>query len=373
MASTIHIDYAALHACEVHLISDVEGSHQHHSGRRVSIVELGSDGLVGFGEVVGLDLPNYSSEWSRGSDYLLRRLILPEIIERRQVGFHSLDWLVGNGASRFALECAILDLLAKRAGKGITDYLAVLFESDSYLPSRKLSFGVSIGTLSGYASALSEIERASRQGVRRIKLKVNKNRALEFIDKAFDFDPLEVVLDFNGSLSPDDLGLMRELENRGLSFVEEPTSNLGLIGYGELSRSFDIRIFLDETASSQAVVNDLPYFADGLGFVVKPYRFGSLFSLHRALEVLAEHGIACYAGGMFEASIGRRFLLAFASHRCFTETGDMAPSGWYYDRDLGPPVIPGEGENFLSPQFEFGTDVAAIEGHSCTNECITLM
>ena len=373
MERTIRIDHAVLHGCDAHLISKVHGARQDHSGRRVSIVELGFDGLVGFGEVPVLDLPNYSSDWSRGSDYLLRSLLLPQVVDQRKVGFHSFDWLVGNGASRFALECAILDLLAKGAGIGITDYLAELFESDSYLSSRRLGFGVSIGTLGGYDNALSEIARAVQQGVRRIKLKVNKNRAFEFIERAFDFSPLEVVLDFNGSLSRDDLGLITDLENKGLSFVEEPTSDLGLIGYVDLSRCFNSRIFLDETTSSPAVVNDLQYFGDGLGFVVKPFRFGSLFSLHRTLEMLAELDIPCYAGGMFESSIGRRFLLAIASHRCFTETGDMAPSSWYYDFDLGPPLLPGEGENFLSPQFSFGSDVVAIENHVCTNDCATLM
>jgi len=373
MKPTIRIDHAVLHACDVHLISDVQGARQNHSGRRVSIVELGSGGLVGFGEVPVLDLPNYSSEWSHGSDHLLRRLLLPQVLEQREVGFESFGWLVGNGACRFALECAILDLLAKGAGIGITDYLAVLFESDSYLSTRKLGFGVSIGTLGGYDNALSEIARAVQQGVCRIKLKVNKNRAFEFVERVFDFSPLEVVLDFNGSLSRDDLGSITGLEYKGLSFFEEPTSDLGLIGYLELSRSLKPRIFLDETTSSPAVVNDLQYFADGLGFVVKPFRFGSLFSLHRTLEMLAELDIPCYAGGMFESSIGRRFLLAIASHRCFTETGDMAPSAWYYDCDLGPSLLPGEGENFLSPEFSFGSDVVAIENHVCTNDCTELM
>ena len=367
--SELRLDRISLHSFSLELLAPVVGARQTHSLRRVWIVELVSDGISGFGEVSAPEFPNYSHEWSSGSAYLLKRLILPGLMERGSIDFRSLDWLVGNGSSRFAVESALLDLHAKRGNAGITDFLGSMFGTDSYQKSRKLHFGVAIGTIGGWSNALRELDRAAKKGVRRVKFKVDRVRAQEFASGEIEIDQVEVVLDFNGSLHVDELGLLKDLDPMGLSFIEEPSLDLGLAGYKELAVSLKTRLFIDETTDSRSAINDM---SSGFGVVVKPFRFGSIVFLHNTLELLARRGTSCYLGGMFESSVGRRFLLAFGSHRCFTDIGDMAPSTWYYSRDIEPDICARVGLDYLTGTFDFGTDLTHLPGHKCTEACFTI-
>ncbi|MDA8080525.1 MAG: hypothetical protein M0Z96_02780 [Actinomycetota bacterium] len=369
--SPLTVERVSLHSFDLNLVRPVIGAGQRHFSRSISIVELHADGLSGFGEVASLELPNYSSEWARGGEQLLRKVILPGLIERSQINLNSLDWLVGNGSVRFAVECAALDLQAKRLGFGLTEFLADTFGSSSYEPSREIRFGVAIGAYSGWSDALSESKRAITYGARRIKFKVNGVRAREFLEGQFTFDGVDIVFDFNGSLGRTEVSMLDQLAGVGLSLIEEPSIDLGLIEYMRLAESVNIPIFLDESADSRAVLNDMANVDTGLGLVVKPAKFGSVLWLNKTLEALADRGVRCYLGGMFESSIGRRFLLAFGSHRCFTEVGDMAPSDWYYTDDIRPHVVADAGRFSLNSNFDFGCDVGVLEHHLCGDRCFT--
>ena len=356
---------------DLNLVRPIIGARQRHFSRSISIVELHADGLSGFGEVASLELPNYSSEWAQGSQELLRKVILPGLIERSQVNLNSLDWLVGNGSVRFAVECAALDLQAKRSGFGLTEFLSGTFGSNSYESSREISFGVAIGANSGWSDALSESKRAITNGARRVKFKVDGVRAREFLEGQFTLDGVDIVFDFNGSLSRTEVSVLNQLAGVGLSFIEEPSTDLGLIEYMHLAESVGIPVFLDESADSRAVLNDMANVDTGLGLVVKPAKFGSVLWLNKMLEALADRGVRCYLGGMFESSIGRRFLLAFGSHRCFTDVGDMAPSEWYYSDDIRPHLVAEAGRFSLNCNFDFGSDVRILEHHLCGDRCFT--
>ncbi len=368
---SLTIERASLHSLDLDLVRPVTGARQSHFSRSISIVELHADGLSGFGEVASLDLPNYSCEWAQGSQLLLRKVILPGLIERCHVNLNSLDWLAGNGSVRFAVECAVLDLQAKQLGLGLTDFLGNTFGSSSYESSKEISFGVAIGTGSGWSDALSECERVIANGARRIKVKVDGARAREFIEGQLTLDGVDVVFDFNGSLPRSEVSLLNRLVGTGVLFIEEPSTDLGLIEYVRLAETVGLPIFLDESADSRAVLNDMANVDTGLGLVVKPAKFGSVLWLNDALEAFADRGVRCYLGGMFESSIGRRFLLAFGSHRCFTEVGDMAPSDWYFADDIKPHVVAEPGRFSLNSNFDFGCDVRILEDHACGERCFT--
>ena len=372
MLETVRLDRASIHFFDLNLAAGVSGAMQEHRRRPLWVVELEADGISGFGEISSLELPNYSSEWSSGSGHLMKKLILPWLMERRVLDFKSLDWLVGNGASRFGLECALVDLLAKRAGMGLTSFLRLLFDTDAYNPTAEMAFGVAIGAASGWSDALKQLEEASRYGARRVKFKVDRPAALQFLSMSVPKKVSEIVLDFNGCLRREDSWLLRELDRLELRFIEEPSSDMDISDYLRLSKVLDTRLFLDESTANRGFADLARSMCrNNLGFVVKPFRFGSVVRLNNALDLLEKNGISCYLGGMFESAIGRRFLLAFGSHRCFTETGDMAPSNWYFSRDVEPGLFARRGENRLKASFELGSEVSELIGHDCTQECTT--
>lgn len=361
------LHHIGVHVGNLELVRPVQGARHAHSLRRALIVELGVDGVLGFGEIPVLESPNYSHEWFSGSYSLLKDVLLPFLANVDAFGFDTLDWLIGNGATRIGVETALVDLLAKLEGMGSTDFLRVLLGSDSYSPYKPIPFGVAVGAISGWENAESEMRELLDRGASRIKFKVNRDSLMQLNSIDFANLPCQVVFDLNGSLIASDISLLADIDPAIV--VEEPSYGSGLFEYQRFARSLTNKILLDESADRLGFASDIPHLLEGLGVVVKPFRFGSVLRLHQALESLHANSISCYLGGMFETSIGRRFLLSLSSHRCFDLIGDMAPSSWYFKNDVGNPLEVTEKKNSLDGNFKLGSDVVSLENHKCNDAC----
>lgn len=364
------LHHIGLHVCDLELVRTVTGAGHSHSVRRALIVELEVNGVHGFGEVPVLASPNYSHEWFSGTYSLLKDLLLPHLASVDTFGFGTLDWLRGNGGARIGVETALVDLLAKLEGIGSTAFLGTLVGSDSYLPHKPIPFGVAVGVTSGWQNAESEMFELLEKGASRIKFKVNRDSLTHFDLTNFTNLKCQVIFDLNGSLRSSDLSLLSELDPAIL--VEEPSYGLGLFEYQRFAQSQANAILLDESADRLSQGSDIPQLMAGLGMVVKPFRFGSVLRLHQALEILHANAISCYLGGMFETSVGRRFLLSLSSHPCFDLVGDMAPSSWYYKDDIGNPLEVASGDKSLVGDFKFGSDVLQLENHQCNDACFVV-
>ena len=360
-----------LHSFKLDFASPVTGARQRHSQRLSLIVEIQLDGQSGFGEVSSLDIPNYFHEWSSGSRHLMSSLIFPRIMNTGGLDFNTLDWLVGNGATRFAIECALLDLHAKRAGVGLTEFMNHIFETEAYDVGAKMPFGVAVGAVGGLAEASARMETASSIGVRRVKIKVDGTDGIEVGKLDFRKYPLDIALDFNGSLSRQNVSLLADIDHVGLCFIEEPSAELDLAGYQRLAEDLQTRIFLDETTELLRIPYGIRGLGTALGIAVKPFRFGSVFRLNEALEILQRNSSPSYLGGVFESSIGRRYLMAFGAHKCFTDVGDMAPSNWYFVNDIKPALVAPRGQAYLRSDFHLGSDVMELLGHECGADCVS--
>lgn len=370
ISPAVHVDEIILHECPLSLLRPVEGARQIHRSRRVGIVEVISEGISGFGEISVLESPTYSHEWRMASRLLLSEILIPRLYTLPTFDFTSLDWLVGNSATRFGLESALLDLLSKKEKLGLTEYLGLLFDTSSYDTGRRIYFGATVGAIGGWDNAKRELEGLVDKGVRRVKVKLNRERLLELDPHSLVNRGVEVGLDFNGSLTSGDLKLLRSFDKEGIAFFEEPVSDLGFPGQGKLATVFSTKVLLDESIDCPSIMKNLGFLNNQFGFVIKPFRFGSVVLFHSVLEKLADSKLSCYLGGMFESAIGRRNLLAFSSHRCFNMVGDMAPSDWYYESDIGPPVVAqGPSGDFLLPQFRLGNDVPSMFDHKCNRSC----
>lgn len=361
------IDEIVLHDCRLAMNRPVLGARQHHVSREVLIVELKCNGISGFGEVSTLGLPSYSPEWTSGSKRLLEEILIPDLLRIGSISFDSLDWLVGNGASRFGLESALADLLAKSSGLGMVQFLSELFSSDQYLVEKRSFFGATVGALSGWENAISEAKCLTSMGATRIKIKVDPNsirvapwRSLANLDA-------ELIFDFNGSIPRTQLDILNQFPSEYQ--IEEPSSQIALVEFGTLYEPWANRIVLDESANSLGMIQLLHQLNSEFSFVVKPFRIGSLIVMNDLCCYLGSENIGCYLGGMFETSIGRRMLLSLSTHSCFSATGDMGPSSWYYLNDVGNAVNPVGEETYLSGDFALGIDVDQLDNHICGEDC----
>lgn len=366
MEQQVRVERAVLHACDVRLKKSILGARQAHSLKTALVLEVVADGVSGFGEVSVLAVPNYWHEWIDSTVLLFEKILGPMIVGGTALDFTSFDWLYGNGAARFGIESALADLLAKRAGMGFTRFLNFITHCDSYDEHRRLDLGATLGAIGDWESTLSEIARFQQLGARRVKLKLDGNALLQADFSLLDRVKLSVILDFNGSLGATDFELVAGVPN--FVVLEEPfasRSGLNVSYRGQPGQT----VLLDESSEYSISAGRPLNLSRRLGIVVKPFRFGSVLFLHNFLELLADEAIPCYLGGMFEVSVGRRVLMSIGTHRCFNMVGDMGPSAWYYEDDIGPPLELDPGGAFLIPGFSLGTGVDELANHDCTDRC----
>lgn len=364
------IEWSKLHFEAGELVRPVVGSRQNHARRRIALIEFHSQGVSGFGELPVLEIPSYSSEWFGGCSRLLGEVLLPALTQKGTVDFTSLDWLVGHGACRFAIESALADLGAKLNGIGITEYLSALFGSQYYQANRQLYFGASISAIRDWRSTLSEVNNLVSQGLKRVKFKVDSNWLSTVDFAALPSELSEVILDFNGSLNRPQLELLTEVPEH--VYIEEPSSNLDTGELCSLARRLNRTVILDESSQRVFGPERISQFGSNLAIAMKPFRIGSLVLIDGYLTQLAESKLPAYLGGMFESDVGRRMLIALGSHKGFTLIGDMGPSQWYYAESLTGSIDRNSGQNFLVPDFGFGIDISELSHHKCDSQCSTI-
>ena len=68
-------------------------------------------------------------------------------------------------------------------------------------------------------------------------------------------------------------------------------------------------------------------------------RVGGLEASRRIQALCAEHGIPCWVGGMLETAVGGAICAELATLPNFTYAGDIFPSSYFYDDDLGKPEL----------------------------------
>lgn len=370
ISEKFEIEWAKIHFGVGKLLRPVAGSRQKHDQRRIVLVELHSQGVSGFGELPVLEIPSYSSEWFGGCSLLLSKVLLPSLAQQQTVDFRSLDWLVGHGACRFAIESALADLAAKLKGMGITEYLGVLFNSQYYKPSRRLYFGASISAIRGWESTQSEVNDLVDQGLKRVKFKVDSSWPTAVDFAALPRELSEVILDFNGSLIRTQVELLSEVPE-GIC-IEEPSNDLDIEELRSLAQRINRTVILDESSQGVYGPSGIKELGSGMAIAFKPFRVGSLLLIDRYLTQLVDSKIPAYLGGMFESDIGRRMLIALGSHRGFSMVGDMGPTEWYYSDSFAGSIDREKEQNFLVPDFGLGIGINELVNHKCDPQCSTV-
>ena len=98
-------------------------------------------------------------------------------------------------------------------------------------------------------------------------------------------------------------------------------------------------------------------------------RVGGLSASRDIQSLCAEHDIPCWIGGMLESAVGGAICAELATLSNFTYAGDIFPSSYFYDNDLGKPEIelsgPGEVATSAVPGIAQEPDpelLAAVDG-----------
>jgi len=309
------------------------------------LVRMESDGQHAWGESCPPYIPAYSAEHTVATFHTLREHMAPRIVgqdlESPRNLLDRISFIKGNEFARAALDIGWWVLDAKR--RGIPLHAALGGKGD------RVPVGADFGIQDSLDMLLEKIQGAIDQGFPRIKLKFRPG---------WDFDMVEAVrstfpdftfhVDCNAAYTLADTDLFRALDRHHLAMIEQPLADDGmtLINHADLQKRIETPICLDESAQSLAHVQAAIRLGSCRVVNVKMARVGGLTASRDIQALCAEHGIPCWVGGMLESAIGGAICAELATLPNFTYPGDIFPSSYFYQHDIGKPeiVLSGRGE-----------------------------
>ena len=311
--------------------------------RRSLIVLLHDDtGHVGYGESPPFELPFYSEETLDGARVLIERVLLPRIVGKEFDSPEAVDAALregvrGNDFARAGVETAAWDLEAQRRNTGLAPLLG---ERLGVVPRTDVECGVALGIPPDRQpdTLTRQVRAALEQGYRRVKIKVAPGwcgAAVRAARAALAGSGVPLTVDANGAFAwPSDEPDLRELDQAGLLYIEQPLAPEQLVGHAELGRALRTPICLDETLRSAAIAQQVAALDGPRVWNIKVHRVGGLAEVCRIYRVAEAFGARLWAGTMPESGIGSQAALAAAALPAFDYPSDLEPSARWFGRGV---------------------------------------
>jgi O-succinylbenzoate synthase len=245
-----------------------------------------------------------------------------------------LDFVKGNQFARAALEITWWVLEARR--RGVPLHVALGGKGES------VACGADFGIQDSLDILMRKIQEAIDAGFPRIKLKYRPGWALDMVAAVRStFPDFTFHVDCNAAYTPADTEMFRALDRYRLAMIEQPLADdgLSLVNHADLQAKIETPVCLDESALSLAHVEAAIRLKSCRVVNIKVARVGGLDASRRIQALCAEHGIPCWVGGMLETAVGGAICAELATLPNFTYAGDVFPSKYFYDDDLGKPEL----------------------------------
>jgi o-succinylbenzoate synthase len=302
------------------------------------LVRMQSGGRHAWGESCPPYFPSYSAEHTLGTFHTVRELLAPRIIGQDIQTANDLlariEFVKGNQFARAALEIAWWVLDAKR--QGVPLHVALGGKGDT------VRVGADFGIQDSLDILMEKIQGAIDAGFPRVKLKFRPGWDLDMVAAVRStFPTFTFHVDCNAAYTLADVDLFRALDRHRLAMIEQPLADDGmsLVAHAELQQQLETPICIDESGLSLAHVRAAIRLRSCRVVNIKMARVGGLAASRDIQALCAEHGIPCWVGGMLESAIGGAICAELATLPNFTYPGDIFPSSYFYDNDLGKPEL----------------------------------
>lgn len=330
------IERIELREIRLPLVAPFETSFGRTYERRIIIVRVFSEGLVGWGECTVGENPFYNHEWTDGVWLLLRDYVAPMVLGREIAAPEEVPQLTrairGNKMARAAVECAIWDLAARRQNVPLWQLLGGT--------SEEINCGVSLGLEADDAAMLKKVEKEVAAGYQRIKIKIKPGRDYDMLKNIRrEYPDTTMSVDANSAYTLDDLALLKKLDEFNLLMIEQPLPYDDIIDHAALQPQLATALCLDESILSL----DDARKALGLGACrIINIKLGRVSGHTEARKIQAychERNVPVWCGGMLEAGIGRAHNIAMSTLPGFTLPGDVSASKRYWHEDIITPPV----------------------------------
>lgn len=348
-----HIENIEIHEIEMPLRHAFETSFGITTGRRVLIVSVtDSDGNVGHGECTAMEQPFYNPESVDAAWEVMIRTIFPllsrgQITAARDVS-QILEPIKGNRMAIAAVETAIWDLEAKRAGVPLWKILGGTRSS--------IDCGVSIGIQKSTDELIDRVAAELDAGYQRIKIKIKPEHDVRLVEAVRNRYP-DIVLSVDANSAyvlEKDLEVMKQLDRYDLLMIEQPLEAGDLIDHGKLQKQLNTALCLDESITSFRDARQAIEIGACRIINIKLGRVGGHAEAIRIQELAAANGIPVWCGGMLETGIGRAHNIAMSTLAGFTLPGDVSASHRYWKQDIVEPPITVSPNGTITPPFKPG-------------------
>lgn len=305
--------------------------------RRILLLELhDAGGATEWAECVAGEQPNYSPETIDTAWFAIREWLAPRLLGKAIGAPEAVHEILernvsGHNMAKAALEMGCYGLTARQRNQS----LAALIGGQR----DRVATGISIGIQRDPESLVERAQRASADGYRKIKLKIQPGSDLDFVRAVREALPpsTDLMADANSAYGIEDADHLSELDEFRLIMIEQPLHRDDLVRHAQLQRRIKTAICLDESITDVARCEDMIALRSGRIVNIKPGRVGGFTVARRIHDVCAQHAIPVWCGGMFESGIGRAYNVSLASLPNFTLPGDLSPSARYWERDIVTP------------------------------------
>lgn len=330
--------------------------------RRFLLVEADLGGVTGLGEVTAFGAPLYNEEFTDGCllvlrDYLIPSLLGKEIAHPSEV-LDAMDFVRRHHMAKAGLEGAIWDAYAKSRGEPLWQSLGG--------EDRPIAVGVSIGIQDSPDDLVRVATGFHEQGYRRLKLKIEPGRDIEYIAAVRAALPDALIMaDANSAYRLADSEHLKKLDAFHLMMIEQPLSHDDIFDHAELQQRIGTPVCLDESIHTPVDAALAIRLGSCRIINIKVGRVGGLENVRRMERLCREAGIPVWCGGMLESGIGRAHNIALTSLKGFTLPGDTAASDRYWHQDIIQPPVTVSADGTIAlpkgPGIGYAADWEAIE------------
>jgi o-succinylbenzoate synthase len=313
------------------LIKPFETSFGVTQDRECILIEVYSEGLIGYGECVADADPGYSYETSSTAWHILRDFLLPVILGRdikdEQQLVSLFSGVRGHPMAKAGVEMALWDLKGKRTGSSLMRLIGGIQE--------RVSVGVSIGIQPSSEALIETVENYLNQGYQRVKIKIKPGRDIQDAQAIRErYSKLLLQVDANSSYTLETSAQLDRLDDLNLLLIEQPLMEDDLWDHHWLQARLKTPICLDESILS---VRHARQALEMQACRIINIKAGRVGGIHQAVAIhdhCQSKNVPVWCGGMLETGVGRASNLALASLPGFSLPGDISASSRYYEEDI---------------------------------------
>lgn len=294
------------------------------------LLTLRADGLEGYAEGVMDPLPDYLEETVAGAMDLVANVLLPQVLGKTFAHPEALARLFApwraNFMARATVEMAFWDLWAKSLNLPLQTVLGG--------EGAAIDVGVSLG-IGPIAGTLDRVAAHLQQGYKRIKLKVKPGHDVGLLRAVrHDFPDAHLTVDANCSYTLADSGLIRQMDDFALDYIEQPLAWDDIHDHATLQQRIRSPLCLDECIRTVEHARKALQTDAARVINIKVGRVGGHSAARQIHDLCQSYQVPVWCGGMLESGVGRAHNIHLSTMPGYSKPGDTSSASRYFTRDI---------------------------------------